>query len=344
MHCRELCATHLSWHDPRATRPSRLVGFGARHPEAPTFTPSRIQLCSKPPRINPPPDPRKLKVFFSKVVSKISDVTAATHEFGSREAFEAYRYGSTHATETIVPASSSAKMYDDGTGNLIRKDREPLLRWRALSTEQPSITPVHDVCMVGGDALSDFAPAGRAVEADGQEQIRQACDALNLQNAVRLSSRLANLGWPNGFPTPVEEYAATLRALITAHFTSADPPVPLNCMSQRAHHLIGALRQQSTRTIQLCRVCRAKSSVTFVDLSDVMGPIWDAANDWCHPRGHVALAHRVAQALRASSSPQHRRLSQTASPAAAPEGTLRNLKTVLHLLKVARRPLKIELR
>ena len=40
----------------------------------------------------------------------------------------------------------------------------------------------------------------------------------------------------------------------------------------------------------------------YVELSDVMAPVWDGAHDWCHPRGHVArvLAHRVARALHES--------------------------------------------
>jgi hypothetical protein len=34
-------------------------------------------------------------------------------------------------------------------------------------------------------------------------------------------------------------------------------------------------------------------AVPFIDLNDIMGPMWDAAEDFCHPRGHVAAAEAV---------------------------------------------------
>ena len=111
-----------------------------------------------------------------------------------------------------------------------------------------------------------------------------------------------DLGWPNGYPTPLTDFTRLLERLLAAHpaiYVLSMNPIPLSCiitscppMDWRTPPNVDAYNEAMARTVAL----RAPRSV-FVSTLDIVGPAWDSASDWCHPRGLVqeAIAHRVAE-------------------------------------------------
>ena len=302
------------------------LGFGARRIEAPRYVLSRVQLCHSPPHISPAPDPRKLKLFFTKVVSKIEGVTAATVEYGDRNAFEAFRYGATTSValssppppskqqqkqQAAPPDAEAALAWQDPQGPLPPPSEQSPLDGVGFTLANLTITPRHDVCAVGDSMMlmiCQYLPGCWEGQGGGWTRANWPGDkrAMGYKRPRRCKTLLISfghhdLGWPNGYPTPIPEYQASLRALLhrhpSAHVLSVNY-MPLNCIITTCPPLdwrtppgVDAYNDATKAVVAEYRERGAR----FLDLSDIMAPVWDSANDWCHPRGHVAkvLAHRV---------------------------------------------------
>ena len=91
-------------------------GWGALHVAAPRYVFSRVQMCHRPPTIEPKPDPRHYFKFFTKVVTRITDVTAAPKEWGDRLGFDAYRWGATTIETAATQVSSRSCHWSAGGG------------------------------------------------------------------------------------------------------------------------------------------------------------------------------------------------------------------------------------
>ena len=259
-------------------------GWGALHVAAPRYVFSRVQMCHRPPTIEPKPDPRHYFKFFTKVVTRITDVTAAPKEWGDRLGFDSYRWGATTIRDGGNASELAFVPLVGGGREVPRRDR---------------------LCMIGDSMammICQAIPGCRWTRTNHPADHRAlgrwpaACDTF----VVSMGQH--DLGWPNGYPTPLTDFTRLLERLLAAHpaiYVLSMNPIPLSCiitscppMDWRTPPNVDAYNEAMARTVAL----RAPRSV-FVSTLDIVGPAWDSASDWCHPRGLVqeAIAHRVAE-------------------------------------------------
>ena len=189
------------------------------------------------------------------------------------------------------------------------------------------IVPREDLCMVGDSMalmickLIDGCRWIRANEATHRKALAPkppSCRTLVFTFGQH------DLGWPNGFPTSPEAFKKALLRLLAVPSTprNANEPggaggqttkyyvlsmnyIPLNCiittcppMDWRTPPAVDAYNAVAQAAVAEHNQNRRTDAppALYVDMSDVVGPMWDAAIDWCHPRGAPArvIASRVS--------------------------------------------------
>ena len=184
------------------------------------------------------------------------------------------------------------------------------------------------VCVVGGSHARNLCKWGAGLRSAcafprNYFELRYARDVAGpagVGNMTRLAScgtivlHLGqwDLGWPGPGLTPLDAFAndfdaalAFLRRLQRPLLVLSTNYNPLNCITSMCPPMDWRSPPLIEEVNARMRAAAERHTVAFVDNSDLMAPLWDRSDDWCHVGGVLldAQAQRVAE--RVCALPQH---------------------------------------